>query len=397
MRILLIHNFYQQPGGEDGVFRAEKALLASHGHDVATYTDHNDRVAEVGKLTLLTDTLWSRSSYRKITKILNTFQPEVVHCHNTFPLISPAVYHACARHGVPVVQTLHNFRLLCSNALFFRDGAVCELCLGKSLPWPAVRHACYRQSRSQSAVVALLLSAHRLLGTWQRQVTRYIALTEFSRQKMIAGGLPAEKITVKPNFMEDPLNGVSLRENPRSGALFVGRLSPEKGLDTLLQAFRELPDVPLSVVGDGPLSEMVQTAAEQSPNILYLGRQPKEQVLQRMQQAALLIFPSQWYETFGLVAIEAFACGTPVLASNLGAMAEIVRDRETGFHFPPGDAAALAATVRRALSDPQALREMGRRARETYLAHYTPEKNYAQLMAIYREAIAAVRKTVPPA
>lgn len=396
MRVLLVHNFYKQVGGEDGVFKAEKELLEKCGYLVETYTDHNDRITELNKFNLLADTIWSRSSYQRISKILKTFKPDVVHCHNTFPLISPSIYYACDKYNVPLVQTLHNFRLLCPNALFYRNGNVCEECLGKDFYWPAIRYGCYHQSVIQSTVVAGMLFTHRQLGTWKQKVTRYIALTEFGRQKFIEGGLPAAKISVKPNFIKDPLKENLFDDKPRKGALFIGRLSPEKGIDTLLQAFQELPGIPLMFVGDGPLKEKVQVFSKNLSNIFFVGYQPKLKVLELMLQAQLLIFPSQWYEGFPMTLIESFACGTPVIASNFETMAEILRDGETGFLFPPGDAAALAATVRRALSNSQTLLEMGRRARETYLTYYTPEKNYEQLMAIYQQAIAAVGKKLPP-
>jgi hypothetical protein len=180
MKILLIHNFYQQAGGEDVVFRAEKELLLQKGNEIIEYTDHNERIKKSHPLTVLRDTLWSPHSYRKIKELLVHFQPEVVHCHNTFPLISPSVYDACAAQGIPVVQTLHNYRLFCLNALLFRQGKVCEDCLGKAFAYPGVVHGCYRESRAQSAVVAMMLCAHRLVKTWQKKVSRYIALTEFT-------------------------------------------------------------------------------------------------------------------------------------------------------------------------------------------------------------------------
>ncbi len=394
MKILLIHNFYQQAGGEDVVFRAEKELLLQKGNEVIEYTDHNERIKNSHPLTVLRDTLWSPGSYWKIKELLAHFQPEVVHCHNIFPLISPSVYDACAAQGIPVVQTLHNYRLFCLNALLFRQGKVCEDCVGKAFAYPGVVHGCYRESRARSAVVALMLSAHRLVKTWQKKVSRYIALTEFARQKFIAGGLPAEKIAVKPNFLADNIEYLPHTGNPKKGALFVGRLSEEKGLRTLLQAFRQLPDVPLAIAGDGPLRQMVEAEALRGANIRYTGRLNKEEIMALMRQSAFLIFPSQWYEGFPMTIVEAFANGLPVIASRLGSMAEIISDGKTGLWFAPGDASDLLQKVKWAYEHLAEMRRMGVNARKEYEQKYTAEKNYQMLMGIYEKAIESKKAEV---
>jgi glycosyltransferase involved in cell wall biosynthesis len=286
-----------------------------------------------------------------------------------------------------VVQTLHNYRLLCPNALLFRQGKVCEDCLGKVFAYPGIVHGCYRESRAQSAVVALMLSAHRLLKTWHKKVSRYIALTEFARQKFIYGGLPAEKITVKPNFLADDKEYVPHTEGQGKGALFVGRLSEEKGLRTILHAFRQLPEVPLTIAGDGPLRQMVEAEVLRGANIRYTGRLNKEEIMALMRQSAFLIFPSQWYEGFPMTIVEAFANGLPVIASRLGAMAEIISDGKTGLWFAPGDASDLLQKVKWAYEHPAEMRRMGVNARKEYEQKYTAEKNYQMLMGIYQEAM----------
>ncbi len=246
--MLLLHNRYQQPGGEDQVFAAEGNLLEAHGHQVLRYTRHNDQVTDQNPLALAGATVWNQAVYRELRTLIRRERPQVAHFHNTLPMISPAAYYAARAEGVPVVQTLHNYRLLCPNALFYRDGQVCEDCLGKAVPWPGVVHACYRESRASSGAVATMLTAHRAIGTWKKAVDMYVALTEFARQKFVQGGLPAEKIVVKPNFIEpDPGSG----EGRGHYALFVGRLSQEKGVDTLLAAWEQLGEkVPLKIVGD---------------------------------------------------------------------------------------------------------------------------------------------------
>ncbi|MBI4641066.1 MAG: glycosyltransferase family 4 protein [Candidatus Tectomicrobia bacterium] len=386
MRVLIVHNYYQQPGGEDVVFAAEVALLRQHGHEVVEYTEDNRRINGMSRVAVAAHTIWSRPTRHRLLKILRDIKCDVVHFHNTFPLISPSAYSACREAGVPVVQTLHNYRLLCPSATFFRDGHVCEDCLNKTLPWPGVLHTCYRGSRSQTAMVAAMLTLHRWLKTSHEQVTIYIALTEFARRKFIEGGLPAEKLAVKPNFV-DPDPGIG--ENNGDYALFVGRLSPEKGVRTLLRGWQCLNGIPLKIVGDGPLMDEVRMFVQKQKLdcVEVLGQRASGEVLSLMKGARFLVFPSEWYETFGRVAIEAFACGVPVIASRLGAMAEIVEEECTGMLFNPGNPQDLADKIRWAANHPEAIACMGKNARQIFEEKYTSEKNYKMLLDIYERAI----------
>jgi glycosyltransferase involved in cell wall biosynthesis len=386
MRILIVHNHYQQPGGEDQVFADESALLGALGHDVECFTVHNDQLQEMGRVRSAVSTIWNRGLARRIGERIRRHGSEVVHFHNTFPLISPAAFCAARARGAAVIQTLHNYRLLCPRAQFLRDGRPCEECLGKTFPWPGVRHACYRDSRCASAAVAAMLTVHRLRGTWQNDIDVYIALTEFARQKFIEGGLPASRIIVKPNFVQpDPGPG------PGGGGhvLFVGRLSAEKGIQTLLDAWRpgEM-DVPLKIVGDGPLAPLVRQAAAGHPGIQWLGRRPLEEVCGCLGQAEALVFPSLWYEGLPRTIIEAFATGTPVIASRLGAMAGLVDDGRTGLLFEPGNARDLAARVRRCMDDAGLRQRMRAAARAEFEAGYTAERNGRMLERIYELAVA---------
>ncbi|MFL5330789.1 MAG: glycosyltransferase [Gemmataceae bacterium] len=385
MKILIIHNYYQQAGGEDRVVEDEVAVLVANGHEVIRYHVHNDAVNGMSRLRVAARTIWSRTSRRELRELIRKHRPHIAHFHNTFPLISPGAYSAVRAEGVPVVQTLHNFRLLCPNALFFRDGKVCEDCLGRTVAWPSVVHACYRGSRSATAATATMLAAHSAMGTWRSSVDTYIALTQFSRSKLVQGGLPADKIVVKPNF-------VSSDPGPGTGAgnygIYVGRLSPEKGLPTLLKAWETLGTAPLKIVGDGPLAPIVKEATARLSNVEWLGSQPSEKVYSLIGDAAFVVLPSECYENFPKVAVEAMAKGTPVIASRLGAMAEVVDHGRTGLHFTPGDRADLATQVRRLANATPLRDEMRQAAREEFESKYTAAANYRQLLDIYDRVMA---------
>lgn len=392
MRILAVHNRYQQRGGEDLVYEEECALLEQHGHQVIRCEFSNDEIKNYSafqRFLLSGRTTWSTKSYHNLERLARQENPDVAHFHNTLPLISPAGYYAVRRRGCAVVQTLHNYRLTCLNGLLLREGRPCEACVGKAVPWPGVVHACYRDSRAASVAVATMLTAHRALGTWSKQVDAYIALTALARQKFIEGGLPPEKLVVKPNFVyPDP----GPTEQKEDYALFVGRLSAEKGLDVLLEAWPKLGSrLRLKVVGDGPLAGPVQEAARASEHIEWLGRLPYDAVLDRVGRAALLVIPSVWHEPFGRVAIEAYAKATPVVASNRGALAEIVEHERTGLLFHPGDADDLAAQVAWLLDHPTRSRQMGKAARQAFETTYSAERNYEMLMAIYEAAMAPAK------
>ncbi|MDB5798087.1 MAG: glycosyltransferase [Paucimonas sp.] len=382
-RILVIHNRYRQRGGEDVVVDDEVRLLREHGHAVRVYGRDNASIDGMAKVTLARETVWSSRTTLDLQQQLREFSPDLIHVHNSFPLVSPSLYWAAAKAPCPVVQTLHNFRLMCLQAMFLRNNRVCEDCKGTT-PWRGVVRGCYHDSPTQSAVLAGMLVVHRGLGTFQRKITRYIALNNFSRDKFVEGGLPAERITVKPNFVAHH----ALPEGPRRGALFVGRLSHEKGLALLGDALDLLPGASVDVLGDGPEMAMVQA----HPQMQALGRRERSEVMERMHSAAYLVMPSMWYETFGLVQMEAFACGLPVIAPRLGSMAEMIDHGHTGLLFEPGSARDLAAQITWAEAHPQQLLAMGRNARAVYLEKYTPERNYTQLMEIYESAMEAMEE-----
>jgi glycosyltransferase involved in cell wall biosynthesis len=388
VRLLLVHNHYQQPGGEDRVYYAEAELLRERGHTVAQYSEHNDRIRRGNSARVALETIWSERSKRQLARVLADFRPDVAHFHNTFPLISPAAYYACHAAGVPVVQTMHNYRLGCPQASFFRDNRICEDCRAKTFAWPGIVHACYRGSRATTAVIALMNAAHRLQGTWLKRVDAYIALSEFARRKLIDIGLPANKVAVKGNFVH-PDPGVGNHDGRYM--LFVGRLVAEKGILTLLNAWARLASpIPLKIVGTGPLAAQVAQAASKLPGVEWLGPRSTTQVLDLMGDASALLFPSEWHEPFGLVAVESFAKATPVIGAQSGALPELIEHRTNGLLYRQG-ATQLAETVEWAASHPVELAHMGRQARLTFQAKHTADRSYDALVDIYERCMAARR------
>ncbi len=384
MNVLMLHNRYQQRGGEDESFESEVRMLRDQGHAVETIVVDNDRIEARGKIAVAVQTLWSKPSQRLVDQALSERAFDVLHVQNFFPLLSPSVYYAARKRGVAVVQTLRNYRLLCPNAYFYRDGQVCEDCLRKLVQYPGIRHGCYRGDRLATATVAAMNAFHSLKGTWRHAVDLYIALTEFVRQKFVAAGFPQEKILVKSNFVyPDPGCG----DGAGGYALFVGRLSPEKGLDTLMAAWRLLGrGWKLKIVGDGPMAKEVQAFCATHGEAEWLGPQSRPQAAALMANARVLVMPSRWYETFGRVAIESFAAGTPVIASRLGAMAEICHEPQTGLLFEPGNARDLAKKLRWVLDHPENVIAMRASARRTYEARFTMRENCRALILAYETA-----------
>lgn len=390
MKILLVHNQYRQPGGEDVVFEQERQLLQRGGHDVQTYIRSNwetESYSGVKQLALAPRMIWARDTYRDFSKLLRGHKPDLVHVHNVWYVISPSVYGACREAGVPVTQTFHNYRLLCPVGTFFREGKACEDCVDHGLG-QSVLHGCYNNSRPATAALAFALAVHRVKHTWTRSIDSYIVLSQFSRGKILKAGLPAERVFVKPNFVH-PDPGVC----PDKGdyAVFIGRLSGNR-VSTILNAWTQLGNrMKLFIIGGGPEAAGLQQQAALLglTTVRFEGHLPREQAIEYLRRARFLIFSSQWYENFPMTIAEAFACGVPVICSGMGAMQEIVDDGRTGLHFIPGDAEDLAAKVDWAWNHPESMQEMGNEARKEYESKYTAEKNYLMLMEVYRHAMAA--------
>ncbi len=390
MKILQVHNSYQQPGGEDQACAAENEMLATRGHTVIEYMAHNDAISEMSAIRIGIKTIWNSETYANAKALIRRERPNVVHVHNTFPIVSPAIYYAASSEHVPVVQTLHNYRLLCPAATFFRNGRVCEECLGSALLHRAALHRCYRDSAPASAAVSAMLMSHRLAGTWNSKVATYIALTGFSKNKFIEGGLPAARIVVKPNCLA---RDTGIGQGEGGYALFAGRLTEEKGLRTLLDAWTDLRSlIPLKIAGDGPLSGEVKQRVASLPHVEWLAHCDRDRIMQLLRAAAFIVVPSRYYEHLPMIIVEAFACGTPVIASALGSLNELIVDGENGLHFAAGDSAALARQAREIVAQPDRLRAMRLAARRSYEQNYTPERNYELLMQIYTSSIQGASK-----
>jgi len=384
MKIMQVHNRYQQTGGEDSVLDAEKALMIRRSNTVVSSVQSNDTIKSLpAKLKAFFNVAYSYSSREWMRLEIIKHQPDVVHVHNFFPLLTPSIYDACVEAGVPVVQTLHNYRTICPGALLMREGNVCEICI-KGSAYKSVLHGCYKSSKVGTFAVARMVEYHRKHNTWMSKVSRFIALTEFARKKFIEAGFPEERIKVKSNFIESSDYKVDDLNQERRGALFIGRISQEKGLDTLINAWQKLK-VPLRVAGSGPLSNTLSLL--DSKLVVTLGMLAHEAVQKEMRKAAFLVMPSKWYEGFPMVLVEAFSQGLPVVASRLGGMAEIVEDGITGLHFEAGNAKDLAEKVQWMHDHPEECQKMGLNARKVFEEKYTAEKNYEILMDIYQEAI----------
>jgi glycosyltransferase involved in cell wall biosynthesis len=383
MKVLVVHNRYRSsaPSGEDRACDAERALLERNGVEVVRYERANDDIANPIAASL--EMVWSRRARREVAALLRREHPDVAHVHNIWYRISPSVYAACRDAGVPVVQTVHNFRMFCANALLLRGGRPCEACT-IGAPWPSLRHGCFRGSRAATAPIACAQWLHAARGSWVGGVDRFVALTQFARERLVAAGLPAERISVKPNFLADPPVASG---GARGGVVFVGRLTAEKGVSVLLEAagLVDHPDFALEIIGEGGLRAEVERCAARNPRVTAAGARDHASCLAALRRARVIVVPSVCYENFPLAIVEAFACGTPVVAARLGAMAEIVEEGRTGRLFAPGDAADLAAAITGMLEHPAACEQMGRAAREVFEQRYGAARNFALLTQIYRE------------
>lgn len=386
MRILFIHNRYQQPGGEERAVLSECLLLQQKGHTAEILyfdTEQTNSISE--KMKQAMRSVFNRRSYNITLQKINAFNPDIIHVHNLFFEASPSVLYAAKKKHIPVVATIHNYRLICSNALLIRNNSICELCVQKTFPLHGVYYKCYRSSALASATVTGITGIYKLLNNWKNNIHTYIFLTEFARKKIVHSSLRLfeQQGTVKPNFTNDRGMGEINREN---FFLFAGRISSEKGVDFLLKAFSNMPGEQLYIAGDGPLKQLLQEQYRQFTNIHFKGRLENNDLIELMKKSKALLFPSLWYEGLPVTIAEAFSTGTPVLASKLGAMETMITDSYNGLHFNPGDAEDIKRTVK-AFNHFTDKTILYKNARQTYLDFYTPEKHYESIMNIYSKLV----------
>ncbi|ACL25366.1 glycosyltransferase family 4 protein [Chloroflexus aggregans] len=390
MRILQIHNDYREPGGETAVYRAEVALLQRHGHQVLTWQRDNTEIFTYNlyqKSAFLVNTIYNRQVYYNLQAFVRDKRPDVAHVHNVFPLISPSVYRALRKLGIPIVQTVHNYRFLCPNALFYTHGQICERCkYGNTLH--AVRWQCYRKSYALSALYAVTIGLHRRWGTFE-MIDRFIVLTPFVGQKLIeAGFTSANKINVLGNFLPDPLPAPGSFEHREPYVVYLGRLSPEKGVNVLLDALVDLSEIKLKIAGDGPQKEALQTKVQkQGLQVDFLGHVTGEKKSELLRRAMVAVVPSVCYETFSLAAIESMASGTPVVASDAGSLPFVVEGGKSGVLFRAGDSQDLQRKLAWLLAHPQKALAMGYYARRVVEQRYSASAHYNALMEIYNSVI----------
>jgi glycosyltransferase involved in cell wall biosynthesis len=394
LKILLAHNFYgsSAPSGENTVYSAEKSLLKATGHKVVEYTRNSDEIRGQGAWGALKGSLstpWNPFSYVRMQRTIERERPDVMHVHNTFPLLSPAIFHSTTKSATATVLTLHNYRIVCAAAIPMREGQPCTECLDRRSVIPALRYGCYRQSRLATLPLATMIALHRKLGTWQKCVDAFIALTKFQRDQLIAAGLPPERIHIKPHFYPDPPSPLPWRERGAK-VLFIGRLGEEKGVRFLIEAWRQWGDhgPALELIGDGPQRQELEDLAQViNGKVRFLGQRPFSETQERLASARLLILPSICFEGFPMVIREAFALGVPMAASRLGSMPGLVQDGRNGVLFEPGNSEDLLRQVRGVWGKDDLLARMGAAAREEFEARYTAEANYRILMDIYKTAI----------
>jgi glycosyltransferase involved in cell wall biosynthesis len=395
MRVLLVHCFYRSaaPSGEDSVYRNEKKLLEDNGYEVITYEKFNDDLdnsSSLKKIIAGAEFIWSPKAFREITAMIKMHKPDLAHFHNIFPQISSSAYAACKKLGVPVVQTLHNFRYLCPAGLLQRNNKPCEKCIEGSLVSSLI-HKCYRNSLVATMPMAAMIYFNRVTGSFANNVDRYIALTEFGKARFVMGGLPQHKIAVKPNFVTDTGNKKNA-ENSALGdyVLYVGRLTQEKGVITLINACKQTKEIPLKVLGDGELRAQLESLCIQfNLNVEFLGYQNKDTVISMLKNSRFLVLPSECYEGFPVTVAEAYSCGKPVLASKIGSLDEIVIENVTGRKFAFGSENSLAQRMLGMWSDIDGLENMSKNARAIFEEKYNPKKNLHLLLSIYNDAINA--------
>ena len=384
--VLMAHNYYQVPGGEDTVFHNEVNMLEKNGHKVIKYTRHNDEIKDgvLSKLKLGIDTIFSFKTYKEVKKLIDENEIDIVHVHNTLPLISPSIYYAARAKKVPVVQTIHNFRLLCPGATFTRNSEICEDCISKGLG-QSLKHKCYRGSLAQTFIMYVMLKFHRIIGTYDK--INYITLTEFNKKKLLNLVKVESKIYVKPNFVEKREQSERILDDY---FVYIGRLDEIKGINFLIEAWKDIDEnIELYVIGTGPEKEKIKKFIEKNniKNVKMLGFMQRNKIFDIIQKSRAVVVPSNWNEPFGMVIIEAFSKGVPIIASKIGSIPYIVDHNVNGILVDPGDKLKLKESINNIFYDNKLNKALGKNAYNKFNEYYTDIVNYNRLIEIYDELV----------
>lgn len=388
MKILIIHNEYKKPGGEDVVLNQEEKLLKDNNHTVEKFIISNNQIDNsnlLSSLKLGLNTIWSKISYRDVKEKVKEFKPDIVHIHNTFPLLSPSIYWAIKSEGVPVVQTVHNYRLTCANGLLLKGGKPCEECIGSTFFLPGIKNKCYRNSTKSTIPVTSMLTFNKLIGTYNKKIDGYITLTSFAKEMLSKSNIPSNKIYVKPNFINAPFYAPTSSVERKNQYVFLGRAAHEKGLDLLLDSVESFDsNFKLLIVGDGPQKDELQEKYKLNKNIIWKGWLSRESAINILKESKGLIIPSRVYEGFPLVCLESLSVGTPIIAPNHAGFPEIVKDNMHGYLFKPSNNKSLQENIEKLfrLSEVE-WQKMSNACRDLYIKDFSPESNYKQLMNIY--------------
>ena len=380
----MAHNFYQTPGGEDESYRTESRLLESGGHEIIRYEKNNDEIKHENKIVTAKNTIWNQNTYRELELILSNNNIEIAHFQNTFPIISPSAYYACQRRKIPVIQALRNYRITCINGMLQRNNLPCQDCVGSVFPLSGVVHRCYRDSIAASIVAATALSMHKIIGTYDQKVDVYIAISDYVKRVYVEAGIAPEKIFVKPNTVIPYKPHEKNRDNT---FVYVGRLIPEKGIDKLLKEWSNMElDYELIVVGGGDYLKKYKNEFSAIKSIRFVGQLSRQQAEEYLSMAVATIVPSMWAEPFGRVVIESYAVGTPVIASNIGALPELIQDGETGMLFEPFEDGSISSKIYEFVSMRHKWTQMRERCLESYENFYSSQSNLEILEEIYKHA-----------
>jgi glycosyltransferase involved in cell wall biosynthesis len=388
MKILLVHNYLRPPSGENTVFEQERDLLLSKGDTVFTYIRHNrdiDKMSALKKALIPIRAIWSSDSYYDLVRIIERERPDIAHFHNIFPLISPAAYRACKSRGIPVVQTLHHYRIVCPGALLFRENRVCVECSGMNF-LPGIRHGCYRNSPVLTAGIVSVILLHRLIRTWQDSIDLYIVLSDFALGMYKELGFPSNNFFIKPNFLQNPITPTYSDDGY---GIYMGRIGEEKGINCLLSALKDCPEIGFKIVGDGPLRDHLKDRIVEVGlrNVEYLGMRDYKECMDLLLGARFHVLPSQWYEGIPMAMLEAMSAGKPSIVSDIGVLPQMVKDGIDGLVFHAGSAEQLSEKIKWIHARPDEGREMGRKARQAFEENYMRERNYRMLMEAYQRAI----------